>query len=144
MGIGVQITFDSADVDAQARFWAAALDYVLQPPPDGFESWDAFLDSIDVPADQRDIMNAVVDPEGRGPRLLFQKVPEAKAAKNRVHLDVNVGGGREVPDAERRSRVEAKVDELTGLGAVEVRRAEERGEFWIVMADPEGNEFCLQ
>ncbi len=144
MAIGVQVVFDCADVDTQTRFWAAALGYVLQPPPEGFESWDAFLDSIGVPADQRDTKGALIDPDGLGPRLFFQKVPEAKAAKNRVHLDVNAGGGREVPDDERRSRVEAKVRELVDLGAIEVRRAEEHGESWMVMADPEGNEFCLQ
>ena len=144
MAIPVQVTFDCADVDTQARFWAAALDYQLQPPPEGFDSWDSFLDSIGVPADQRDTMSAVVDPEGNGPRLLFQKVPEAKSAKNRVHLDVNVGGGREVPDAERRQRAEAKAAELVDLGGRQVGPVEQHGEFWIVMADPEGNEFCLQ
>ena len=71
-------------------------------------------------------------------------MPEGKSAKNRVHLDVNVGGGRAVPDDERRPRVNTKAEELVALGATEVRRDEEHGEYWIVMQDPEGNEFCLQ
>ena len=97
MAIPIQVTFDCADPDKLARFWAEALDYILQPPPDGFDSWDAFLESIGVPEDERDTASAVVDPDGQGPRLLFQVVPEGKSAKNRVHLDVNVGGGRRGP-----------------------------------------------
>jgi len=144
MAIPIQVTFDCADPDRLARFWAEALDYVMQPPPEGFDSWDAFLESIGVPPDQRDTASAVVDPDGAGPRLFFHKVPEGKTAKNRVHLDVNVGGGRAVPDAERRPRVDAKAGALVEAGATEVRRLEENGEYFITMQDPEGNEFDLQ
>jgi hypothetical protein len=144
MGIAFQVTFDCADPDKLAGFWAEALDYVLEPPPDGFDSWDAFLDSIGVPESERDNANAVVDPDGAGPRLLFQAVPEGKTAKNRVHLDVNVGGGSQVPEAQRRPRVDAKAAALVAAGASELRRVEERGEYYVVMQDPEGNEFCLQ
>jgi hypothetical protein len=144
MGIPVQVTFDCADPDRIARFWAVTLDYVMQPPPDGFATWDAFLESIGVPQDQRDTASAIVDPEGVGPRLFFQKVPEGKTAKNRVHLDVNVGGGRATPDEERRRRVDAKANVLVEAGATEVRRTAERGEYFITMLDPEGNEFDLQ
>jgi len=88
----------------------------------------------------------VIDPDGVGPRLLFQKVPEGKTAKNRVHLDVNVGAGLE--RADRPERCRARAAELVELGATELRVFEgEEGPgpgFWIVMADPEGNEFCLQ
>jgi hypothetical protein len=88
--------------------------------------------------------SAIVDPEGRGPRLYFQRVPEPKVVKNRVHLDLNVGGGRQVPLEERRVRIDAAVDRLRALGAAPLRPVEERGEYWVVMTDPEGNEFCLQ
>ncbi len=144
MAVPIQVTFDCADPEALAKFWADVLDYILQPPPPGFASWDGFLDSIGVPDDQRDTMSAVVDPAGSGPRLLFQKVPEGKTAKNRVHLDVNVGGGRDAAVHERRARVDAKADALGARGATELRRADLNGEYWIVMQDPEGNEFCLQ
>jgi catechol 2,3-dioxygenase-like lactoylglutathione lyase family enzyme len=138
-----QVTFDAADPPALARFWAAVLGYVEQDPPPGFDTWDAFLDSIGVPADQRDIRAALVDPKGVGPRLFFQKVPEPKTAKNRVHLDVNVGVGR-TDRAEHDRVVRARAEELIGLGATKVREDEELGEFWIVLQDPDGNEFCLQ
>ncbi len=144
MSIPVQVVIDCADPDRVARFWAEALDYVLQPPPDGFDTWDAFLESIGVPPDKRDTASAVVDPEGVGPRLFFQKVPEGKSVKNRVHLDVNVGGGRAVPAEERRPRVDAKAAALVRAGARELRRVEEHGEYFIGMQDPEGNEFDLQ
>jgi hypothetical protein len=130
----VQITFDCADPARLAEFWAAALGYVIQPPPDGFDSWDAALEAWGVPPDERDRASAVIDPGGRGPRLYFQKVPEAKQTKNRVHLDVNVG-----PDA-----IDARAAELVELGATRVDEREQHGERWVVMADPEGNEFCLQ
>ncbi|WP_129336524.1 VOC family protein [Cellulomonas endophytica] len=144
MATGFQVTFDAADPLALGRFWGELLGYVDQPPPDGFDSWDAFLDAQGVPSDQRDSAWSVVDPEGVGPRLLFQRVPEGKTAKNRVHLDVAVGGGRGVPLDERRARVDARVGEVLALGATRIGQGEEMGSYWVVMQDPEGNEFCLQ
>ena len=88
--------------------------------------------------------SAIVDPEGVGSRIYFQKVATPKTTKNRVHLDVNVGGGRQVGEEERKRRIHAEAERLTGLGATEVNVVEESDEFWIVMTDPEGNEFCLQ
>ena len=141
MATPVQVTFDAADPAALGRFWAAVLGYVEQPPPPGFDSWDAFLDSVGVPPDQRDTRYAIVDPDGAGPRFFFQKVPEGKTAKNRVHLDVNVGAGYE--GEARTQRVKEEADRIEALGASRQREAVERGEFWIVMQDPEGNEFCV-
>jgi len=71
-------------------------------------------------------------------------VPEPKVTKNRVHLDLNVGGGRQIPLQERRARVEAEVDRLRRAGATPLRPVEEQGEYWVVMAAPEGNEFYLR
>jgi hypothetical protein len=142
MSESFQVTFDAANPQRLGEFWAAVLGYVMQPPPEGFDSWDAFLDSVSWPADQRDAMYAIVDPEGSKPRLLFQKVPEGKTAKNRVHLDVNVGAG--LPHDERKSAVRTRADEIAALGATELRTAEENGEYWIVMQDIDGNEFCVQ
>ena len=95
--IAVQVTFDCANPSWLAEFWATALGYVIQPPPTGFDSWEAWLEAQHIPRELWDSMSAAIDPDGRGPRLLFQKVPEGKTAKNRVHLDVNVGGESGTP-----------------------------------------------
>lgn len=139
-----QVVFDCAEPARLAEFWAIALGYQVQSPPDGFDSWEAFLTSIGVPESEWDKASAVVDPAGVSPRVYFQKVPEGKSVKNRVHLDVNAGGGRETPDEERRTHVAAKVDQLLAAGATVVREFEENDEHWVVMQDPEGNEFCVQ
>jgi catechol 2,3-dioxygenase-like lactoylglutathione lyase family enzyme len=137
----IQVTFDCADPNRLAQFWAEALGYKLQDPPEGFDSWEDWAREQGIPEDQWNSLSAVVDPGGKGPRLLFQRVPEGKSTKNRLHLDINVGLPRD--DASRR-RVEDSAERLADLGATKLREAEERGEFWIVMQDPEGNEFCLQ
>ena len=89
----VQITFDCADPAALAAFWAVALGYEPEGPPGGFASWDAALDAWGVPPALRNSRSAVVDPDGAGPRVFFQQVPEGKSAKNRVHLDVRAAPG---------------------------------------------------
>ena len=144
MGISLQVTFDCANPDRVAQFWAMALDYKIQDPPPGFASWPDFLKAQNVPEEKWNSASALVDPEGKGPRLFFQKVPEGKAVKNRVHLDVNVGGSRAAPEPERRQRINQKVEQLIGLGAIKVGEFTQMGDSWIIMQDPEGNEFCLQ
>jgi catechol 2,3-dioxygenase-like lactoylglutathione lyase family enzyme len=144
MATQVQVTFDCADPAGLSTFWAAALGYRLQDPPEGFATWEAFLTDLGVPEDEWNSASAVVDPDGEGPRLYFQRVPEPKAAKNRVHLDLNVGGPLGTPLDERKAAVDREVKRTIDLGAAVVREVEERGEFWVVMRDPEGNEFCLQ
>src|SRR5919198_2427969 len=106
MATSFQVVIDCADPDGLARFWAEALGYRLQPPPEGFGSWEELLRAREVPEDQWNSASAVVDPEGRGPRIYFQRVPEPKAVKNRVHLDLNVSGAREASDDDRRAAVE--------------------------------------
>jgi len=93
MALEVQVTFDCNDPGAVAEFWDAALGCKLQAPPAPFASWDEVLAAWNVPADERNNASAVVDPEAKGPRLFFQKVPEGKQAKNRVHLDVRAAPG---------------------------------------------------
>jgi hypothetical protein len=140
----VQITFDCADPDALCRFWAEALGYQLQPPPPGFATWDDFLDSVGVPEDQRNTRSAALPVDGSGPRLFFQQVPEGKTAKNRVHLDVRSAPGLE--GDERMAALEEECARLVALGAERTRRVEPQPPMeagFIVMADPEGNEFCL-
>ena len=145
MPTSFQLVFDTHDPDRQARFWIEALGYQLQPPPDGFESWDAALDAWGIPEENRNDASAIVDPEGVRPRIYFQRVPEGKVAKNRVHMDLNVGGGRDISFEERKARVDAEVARLVGLGATNERGAIERDEeYWVRMNDPDGNEFCVQ
>ena len=144
MGSGMQIVFDAGDPRNLAEFWATALGYVTQPPPDGFSSWDDWARSMGIPQERWNDAHALVDPDGVGPRIFFQRVPESKTAKNRVHLDLNVGGGRGVARDERRSRVGAEAERLVTDGAQIVGPVQQRDEYWIVMRDPEGNEFCLQ
>ena len=147
-----QVTFDAADPIALSRFWAEVLHYVLQPPPgrevgpdeDPIEAWMEVLEAAGVPADQRDVASAIIDPEGTRPRVFFQKVPEPKTAKNRVHLDVRAAPGLE--GDERMAVLESECDRVVALGGTRVQRFEPAPPMsagFIVMQDPEGNEFCL-
>ena len=127
MSLAVQVTFDCARPGALAAFWCEVLGYELQPPPPGFDSWDAAL-----------------DPEGVGPRLFFQRVPEVKQTKNRLHLDVRAAPG--LTGDERMAALSAESERLVLLGAEQLRRVEPDGATesgLVVMLDPEGNEFCL-
>jgi hypothetical protein len=136
-----QVTFDCADPERVARFWCEVLGYVVPPPPEGFASWEDFDRSL--PPERQGAAFACVDPSGAGPRLFFQRVPEGKAVKNRVHLDVRVGTG--LVGAERLAVLQAESERLMALGAERVRVlvADEFNESCIVMQDVEGNEFDL-
>ncbi len=140
----IQVTFDCGDPGAQALFWCAALGYEIDSPPAGFDSWDAALDSWGVPEERRNDRSACHDPDGTGPRLFFQKVPEGKTAKNRVHLDIRAAPGLDSDD--RMAALEDECTRLVALGATRVERLEPTAmdAGIIVMQDPEGNEFCLE
>ena len=135
-----QVTIDCADPDRLARFWALALDYKIQDPPPGFATWPDFLTSVGVPEERWNSRSAIVDPSGAGSRVFFQQVPEPKMTKNRFHLDVNVAE-RSLQGDERRRRVEERVARLVEAGATRVGDMTELGEYWVVLQDPEGNEF---
>ena len=148
----VQVTFDAHDPRALSTFWRDVLGYVHPGPPgvevpegtDPLAAWDDFLARIGVPEDQRNSRSAIEDPEGRGPRVFFQQVPEDKVAKNRVHLDVRAAPG--LQGEERMAALEAECSRLVGLGATRVQRFDPEPPMsagHIVMTDPEGNEFCL-
>jgi len=138
----IQVVFDAADPDKLAEFWALALGYIPEPPPEGFATWEDFARSIGMPEERFGDQAAVVDPDGAGPRVYFQRVPEGKTAKNRVHLDVRVAGP-DVRGEERARRIEEHVTRLTEAGAsVAWREKDIRGSS-VVMRDPEGNEFCV-
>jgi hypothetical protein len=143
MAPSLQIVFDANDVPRLVAFWEQALDgYEQQPPPPSYASWEDFAREQGIPEEQWDWWGALVDSEGTRPRILFQRVPEGKTAKNRMHIDINVG--QELEGDAQVARVKEEADRLEALGATKQREATERGEFWIVMQDPEGNEFCLQ
>ncbi|GAA3000830.1 VOC family protein [Streptomyces drozdowiczii] len=118
------IVFDCAHPASAARFWAAALDGYAVAPYDDAEL--ARLRSLGIDSTEDD-PTVLVEPSGEGPRLWFQRVPEGKRVKNRVHLDL------------RAADLEAEIRRLTGLGAA----VRERHVDHVVLADPEGNEFCL-
>jgi hypothetical protein len=138
MAIQLQVTIDCTNPAQLAEFWAAALHYKVQGPPTGFASWEAYLESQNVPQAEWGDFSAIVDPAGKGARIYLQRVPESKTVKNRLHLDLNAS--KEDPDAVPHVLVEAMVERLKGLGARELYREES----WVTMADPEGNEFCIQ
>jgi hypothetical protein len=135
VAVRFQITIDCRDADAMSSFWSTALGYEVEPPPAGYLSWEDFLRSNDVPLPPAGSISAIVDPDGTGPRVLFLRVPEPKSIKNRVHLDIRT----DRTDDGRH----AKIRELVAAGADEVRRVDEQGGWWMVMTDPEGNEFCV-
>jgi Glyoxalase-like domain len=117
---------DAADPHRIAAFWAAALGYVAEP---GYEEPDGA---------------SIIDPDGTGPAIGFLRVPEAKTAKNKMHIDIRVAGEPPWDPRERENLIRAKVAELTAAGATAVRE-EFYGEYLghVVMLDPERNEFCV-
>jgi hypothetical protein len=124
------ITFAAEDPGRLADFWGAALGYVEQEaPPEFMEAWIAAGRDPNGAA-------AIVDPEGRGPRLFFLRKQKTQTEQIPIHLDLN---------AKNR---EAEVRRLVDLGATAVetkrRRTGEWTEVWTVMRDPEGNGFCVQ
>ncbi|CAN5291725.1 hypothetical protein BH20ACT5_BH20ACT5_08040 [soil metagenome] len=114
-------------------------------PTTGNDYWR----SIGVPEGELDPhsdgSDSLVDPDGAGPRTWFQQVPEGKVVKNRLHLDVHVGGGRQQPLDVRRTRVDEEVRRLVEAGATVARTLSQDGldHYAVVLQDPEGNEFCV-
>jgi len=109
------ITFDCADPAALSAFWRRALGYVERTPPAGFATWEDFGHAIGLAEEQFGDQASLIDPLEEGPRIYFQRVPEGKTAKNRVHLDVRVAG-REVRGAERERLVQERVARLRKAG----------------------------
>ena len=135
----VQIAVDCADPHPLNEFWAAAMGYEVEIHEDMIRG---FLESGEATeADTTEFQGRLVwaiaaacrDPEGRGPRLLFQQVPEPKTVKDRIHLDLQFG-----PD-----RKAAEVERLLGLGATFLWEGQQGPHSWVTLADPEGNEFCV-
>ncbi|MFD4138922.1 MULTISPECIES: VOC family protein [unclassified Streptomyces] len=144
-----KLVIDAAEPHAQADFWAGALGYLVEdnsalidqlladgaaPPEATVESHGrrAWRDLVAVrhPDDPYDPQSGT----GLGRRILFQRVPEPKTVKNRLHIDLHSAPGSRPAETAR----------LETLGATALREVKEPGGEWVVMADPEGNEFCVQ
>ena len=141
-----QLTIDANDPAALARFWTQALGYQPVPPAEPATTWHAHYRAR--LGEDTAFADRLFDPAGLRPPIWFQEVPEAKAGKNRLHLDLYpTGRDNALPMQRRIEIVEAKVAELTGLGAsVESRTRYDDPEdpiYYAVMHDPEGNEFCI-
>jgi len=146
MAAGFQLVIDCRDPEPLARFWAAALGYEFAPVPEGFATWDDYWRDVGVSEEELGIgEDRIVDPDGSGPRIWFQVVPELKTVKNRLHLDISVSGGRALPIETRRQRVDAEAERLAALGAAYVGVLSEEGldHYAVAMQDPEGNEFDI-
>lgn len=116
------VVIDCRDPHRLARFWAGALAY---QPSKGVEDWDDLRSEAE--AGELDWVRLT----GTGVAVAFQRVPEPKAVKNRVHLDL-----ASIDEESEASRLEA-------LGATRLRRSEDPDDVFVVLADPEGNEFCV-
>ena len=113
------ITVDCADPYRLAGFWSAVTGYGEDP---------------DDPNAPSDLEAVLLGPDGQ-PNLLFIRVPEGKAVKNRVHLDL-------VPTDQTRDQEVARLVSLGATMVADHRRNDGSG--WVVLADPEGNEFCVE
>lgn len=139
MTIRISLTLDCVDAALLGRFWKTALGYVDEPPPAPFTTREEWHASFGLAADDSVDDGAwLCDPDGFGPPLSILKVPEPKTAKNRLHIDVRVPGHGS--SEERWARIRAKAELLVAAGGTAV---EEFDGHHIVMADPEGNEFCV-
>src|SRR6201994_2357553 len=146
MAIRFQLVIDCRDPELLARFWAAALGSVLEPPPEGFATWDDWRRDLGLPDSELGLgADSIVDPDGGGPRIWFHALPDAKVVKNRLHLDIHASGGagttdRSLPLAVRRQRVDAEAERLAGLGATitGVLGAGDLDHYAVGMLDPEG------
>lgn len=140
MAFDIQVVVDSTTPHELADWWAEALGWQVEPQDEAFITRMVQSGA----ATEADTMRhrgalvwrlgaAITSPDPGRPRVLFQRVPETKTVKNRLHLDVHVG-------PERR---EAEIARLLSLGATELWRESQGPMQWATLADPEGNEFCV-
>jgi hypothetical protein len=139
MGLGIQLTYDAVDPAQLAEFRTVALGYVFQPPPAGFETWQDLGRAIGLSEERLGDYAAIVDPDGIGPRIYFQRVPEPKTSKNRLHIDVDPRPGAD----DRWPAVLAHAERLVAAGATLLHEKHDETGNCVVMQDPEGNEFCV-
>jgi hypothetical protein len=143
MPLSFQVTFDSADPHPLADWWAAALEWEVEPSdPDFIRDMvsKGFATDEETTTHQGVLVwktgAAIRHPDptaGPGARILFQQVPEGKTVKNRVHLDVRPGDSAPAQIVER----------LIAAGATKLHDGQQGPSTWVTLADPEGNEFCV-
>jgi hypothetical protein len=144
MPFDFQIAVDAAKPHELADWWAETLGWVVEPSEvafirrmiaEGYATDDETTthNGVLVWRDGAAIRHPDAPSGLARPRILFQVVPEAKTVKNRWHLDVRVGAGN----------VDAEVAKLTERGARYLHKASQGPHWWVTMADPEGNEFCV-
>ncbi|MEV6303212.1 VOC family protein [Actinoplanes sp. NPDC051861] len=133
MTLRLDLTLDCADAERLAPFWKLALGYEDEPPPAPFATRAEWAASFGEPEEDEGGGAWLRDPSGAGPRLVLLDVPEPKTAKNRLHIDVRVG-------STAWADITAKADELVGAGGRVLATFDGHH---VVMADPEGNEFCV-
>jgi hypothetical protein len=148
MATRFQLVIDCRDPELMARFWAAALGYVLEPPPEGFATWDDYRRDIGLPDEYLGMdADSIIDPAGAGPRIWFRADEAAKVVKNRLHFDIHASGfpRRSDPLAVRKQRVDAEARRLADLGATisGPMGPEDLDHYAVGMRDPEDNEFDI-
>ena len=131
------MTIDCHHPVVLAQFWCDLLGYAEEPAPAGYVSWQEYDAVNGVTAAEAESGCTIVDPDGRGARLYFQQVPESKQGKNRMHLDIVVSGRQQWLD------VATAAEQAVARGASVIRESDNPDDRFIVLADPEGNEFCL-
>lgn len=148
MNTEFQLTIDCVDPQRMVQFWATALGYIPEPPPDGHLTWRSYWQACGVPEGELpsgagDVPESIIDPAGHGPRIWFQQVPEAKTLKNRWHFDLKISGGKDVPINERRALIGQAVERFKEAGAhvLRINDHSEMNHYAVAMIDPEGNEF---
>lgn len=140
MATRIQVVFAARDPGRLAEFWRLAVGYTEEPPPGEFASWEEFAAANNISLDAGTDIDSAVDPDGTGPRFLFER--EDREARGGVHLDVNAGTGH--PLADRKRRVDERVERLVAAGAKRMRVVDREDSYWIELTDPEGNWFCVQ
>jgi hypothetical protein len=140
MAFDFQVAIDCSSPHELADWWAEALGWQVEAQDEAFirRMVEQGAASDEDTTRHRGALvwrqgAAITSPEPGRPRVLFQEVPEPKAGKNRLHLDVRIGPERQ----------EAEVARLVGMGATELWRSSQGPHHWVTMADPEGNEFCV-
>jgi Glyoxalase-like domain len=137
------------DPERLARFWAEALGYQLEPPPVGFTTWDDWRQAVGLPESWLGRgTDCIIDPDGAGPRIWIQVVPDPKTTSNRLHIDIHASGPKDQPIEARKARVDAEARQLCELGATllsDLSAELEAGvdHYAVALLDPEGNEFDI-
>jgi hypothetical protein len=133
-----QVTQDCADPHTLADWWAETLGWEVEASDEAFIR-RMISEGHATDADTRIHKGVLVWKDGVAirhpdrPRVLFQLVPEKKAAKNRMHLDLRIGD----------DDVDAVVEKLVARGATFLHNGRQGPHTWVTLADPEGNEFCV-